>query len=156
MRDCLLNQATPSCLSLCNLLVQPYVVNNNETPPSAKGYGFDEESPEGIPSLPEYLAHYCKQAVSHMSSWKDQSNWPWQRFWRHAKCIVSLLSGVELTGLCWEIKIWWNWIMLTLRAEMISLFPSEQVLCVMIHSVAKLSGCPSFSSFLQSEGVHLQ
>jgi hypothetical protein len=46
--------------------------------------------------------------------------------------------------------------MLTLRAEMISLFPSEQVLCVMIHSVAKLSGCPSFSSFLQSEGVHLQ
>jgi acyl-CoA dehydrogenase len=61
--DCLLNQAPPSCLSLCNLLVQPYVVKNNETPPSAKGYGFDEESPEGIPSLPEYLAHYCKQAA---------------------------------------------------------------------------------------------
>jgi len=54
--------------------VQPYVVKNKETPPSAKGYGFDEESPEGIPSLPEYLAHYCKQAVSHMSSGKDQSN----------------------------------------------------------------------------------
>lgn len=42
--------------------MQPYVINSDEIP--GKSIGFSKQLADGIPSLPEYVAEYCRAAVS--------------------------------------------------------------------------------------------